>query len=119
MADGIDYTSDEWKRSAGHFPLSNRPAEDLVLLHRHWMWANQEREAFDSWTVKSAQLPHEPGPLMMATREIGFMFVWYGLLWAVVEACVDPAERRNVPLSGPFRADIDSISSILRPCRNA
>ena len=30
----------------------------------------------------------DPGPLMMASRSMGFMFVWYGMLWSVIEATV-------------------------------
>jgi len=119
MASGIDYTDDEWRQSAGHNPLSGRAAPDRLLLHRHWMWANQQREAFDRLLRDPASDALEPGPLMMATREMGFMFVWYGLLWSVVEACVAPGEGRNLDVRGPFRADIDRMADLLRRCRNA
>ncbi len=119
MAIGIDYTSEEWQLSAGHFPLSRRPPEDLPLLHRHHMWANQQREAFFRLLENPSAGFGEPGPLMMATREIGFMFTWYGLLWAVIEACIDPDEDRNVDIRGPFRHDIEQMSGLLRRCRNA
>ena len=59
---------------------------------------------------------HEPGPLMIATREIGFLFVWYGLLWAVIEACIDD---RHIDIRGPLREDITQMSDRLRRCRNA
>jgi len=42
-----EYTEVEWRESAAHFPFRDRPLEDLMLLHRHWMWANQLRDAFD------------------------------------------------------------------------
>ena len=29
-----------------HLPFNACPGEELMLLHRHWMWANQQREAF-------------------------------------------------------------------------
>jgi len=119
MASGIDYTNEEWQASAGHFPLSVRTAEDLLLLHRHWMWANQQREAFFHLLEHPSSDALQPGTLMMATREMAFMFVWYGLLWEVVEACINPSEGRNVSVRGPFRRDIDEMSDLLRRCRNA
>jgi len=119
MASGIDYTNEEWRVSAGHLPLSVRPPEDLLLLHRHYMWANQQREAFFHLLQNPSPDALEPGPLMMATREMGFMFVWYGLLWSVVEACIAPSEGSNVDIRGPFRQDIDQMSDLLRRCRNA
>ena len=119
MTNGIDYTDEEWQQSSGHFPLSGRSAEDRLLLHRHWMWANQLREAFDRALKEPAPELLEPGPLMMATRQMGFMFVWYGLLWSVVEACLEPNEGRSIDLRGPFRVDIDRMADLLRRCRNA
>jgi len=47
------------------------------------------------------------------------MFVWYGMLWAIIEACIDPNEGRNIDLRGPFRRDIDQLADVLRRCRNA
>ncbi len=44
-----DYNEKEWTTSAGHYPLMDTPTEDLLLLHRHWMWANQQREVFDRY----------------------------------------------------------------------
>ena len=55
----------------------------------------------------------------LATKQFGFMLVWCGLLWAVIEACIDPKEGRSVDLHGPFRGDIDKLAPVLRVCRNA
>lgn len=119
MTTGIDYTEEEWQQAAGHLPLGGLAKEDLLLLHRHWMWANQQREAFDRLLSNNTDNPPEPGPGMMATAEMGHMFVWYGLLWSVVEACVDPGEKRNLDIRDPLRADIDLMTDALRKCRNA
>jgi len=118
MPTGIDYTDDEWLKSTGHAPLSSLASADRLLLHRHWMWANQQREALDRMLQDPTPEVFEPGPLMMATREMGFMFVWYGLLWSVIEACVG-AGGRDLDIRGPFRQDIDEMSDVLRRCRNA
>jgi hypothetical protein len=119
MPIGIDYTKDEWFESMGHDPMSRLEPADRLLLHRHWMWANQQREAFDRMLSNPAPEVFEPCPLMLATREMGFMFVWYGLLWSVIEACVAPAGGRDLDIRGPFRQDIEKISDLLRRCRNA
>jgi hypothetical protein len=56
---------------------------------------------------------------MLASKQFGLMFVWYALLWAVIEACLDPDEQRNIDLRGRLRDDIDAVSDTLRKCRNA
>jgi hypothetical protein len=118
MPNGIDYTNDEWRESTGHEPLGALLPADRLLLHRHWMWANQQREAFDRLLSDPSPDVFDPGPLMMATREMGFMFTWYGLLWSVIEACVGPGGR-DVDIRGSFRHDITAMSDLLRRCRNA
>ena len=117
--DDVDYSQEEWAASAGHRPLKDRNAEDLHLLHRHWMWANQIREAFDQALREGPSRDLPPPPLMLASKSIGFMLVWYAMLWAVIEACTDPKERRLVDIRGRFRQDIDVMSPTLRDCRNA
>lgn len=44
------------------------------------------------------------------------MFVWYGLLWSVIDACT---RERTLDLRAPFREDMTRMESALRPCRNA
>jgi hypothetical protein len=114
MTSEIDYSAAAWQESCGHFPLRDRPREELLLLHRHWMWANVQREAMGQEFGKEAE-SLEPGPLMMATKGISFMFVWYGLLWSVIEATT----ARKIDLRGAFNADIAEASPKLRKCRHA
>ena len=114
-----DYSEQEWTASAGHYPLKDRTAEDLLLLHRHWMWANQQREAFDGHLQAASDDLPKMGPAMLASKQLGFMFVWYGMLWAVIEACIDVKEGRKIDIRGKFRDDIQELSPVLRRCRNA
>lgn len=115
-----DYTDREWAASVGHSPLAGRPHEDLLLLYRRWMWANQQREVFERVVGESTENELlTMGVGVLATKQFGFMFVWYGRLWAVIEACTDPKEGRSVDLRGQFRADIDKLAPVLRVCRNA
>ena len=113
MLQGIDYTPDEWATSTGHRPLALCTGEELLLLHRHWMWANVQRLEFDK--LLGTEELGEPGPMMMVSRSMAFMFVWYGLLWSTVESLLD----RKIDIRGSFGADIAAMSEALRRCRNA
>jgi hypothetical protein len=118
--DPNDYSENEWAISAGHYPLADRPRDDLLLLHRHWMWANQQREIFDHHVAEAtADDLRNMGLAGLATKQFGFMFAWYGMLWSVIEACIDPKEGRNIDIRGRFRDDIDQLAPTLRCCRNA
>ena len=113
------YSDAEWSEATDHRPLSGLPSEELVLLHRHWMWSNQVRESLDAaLTTRDLPAP-DAGPAFLASRQFGLMFVWYGLLWTVIEACIDPKEGRNLDFRGRFRGDIDAVAETLKRCRNA
>jgi hypothetical protein len=114
----FEYSEDEWREAAAHYPLKDLRAEEFALLHRHWMLANQVREAFDGALMSSHQAMPE-GPQMLARREFGFMFLWYALLWAVLEALIDPKERRTVELRGQLGRDVAAMTDTLRRFRNA
>jgi hypothetical protein len=114
----LSYTEQEWADATEHRPLRALAPNELALLHRHWMWANQVREAFDA-TLSDPSDRVLDSPAMLASRTFGLLFVWYALLYVVVEASVDPKELRNLDIRGRFRADIDSVCGVLRQCRNA
>ncbi len=119
MTASVDYSEEEWQAAAGHYPLSVLTKQDLLLLHRHWIWSNLQRESCDRALQSAAPDDFESGPAMMATRALGFMFVWYGMLWSIVESCIVPEEGRNLDLRGMLRDDIDRLGPLLRRCRNA
>ena len=108
MAD--DYTDDEWTLAVADAPLAKLPKPDVALLHRHWMWANQQRERFYELLGTEKE---EVSTL--ATRCAGHMLAWYGFLWSVIEAF----RARGITFKGPFQSDIDSLSNDLRRVRNA
>lgn len=112
-ANDVTYTEVEWTAAAGHAPLAGLGSAELALLHRHWMWANQMREAFDQELQREPNLPSTQG--MLATRQFGFMFVWYALLWAVIEGVVE----RKLDLRARLEQDIAALSDTLRRFRNA
>jgi hypothetical protein len=115
MPKGIDDTAEEWVESAGHFPLTICEKEEMLLLHWHWMWANVQREAMEG-TFGTEDMSVDDWPAGMASRGIAFMFVWYGMLWSVIEACT---RERKIDLRGALKADIDEVSPKLKQCRHA
>jgi hypothetical protein len=112
VTDGA-YSEQQWTDAAGHRPLKGVDVNQVVLLHRHWIWANLQRRRFDEL------LPTTEGPsqdeAFMASECFSAMYLWYGLLWSVIEAF----DEREIELRGPFAADIAEIGDTLRQCRNA
>lgn len=108
------YEMAELEQIDGSLPLSELDNEDLALIHRHWMWGNQQRAEFDRRIAEGTQAPETGEPL--AGELAGFMLAWYGLLWSVVECLtVD----RSIEFLDPLAADIESMSDLLRRCRNS
>jgi hypothetical protein len=105
------YTDEEWQEVGGDRPFEGLDQEDLLLLHRQWIWCTTQRELFYA-ELEAAGKP-EPGNL--AEKAVGFMYLWYALLWSVIEACLE----RGVEFRGRMSEDIDSIADGLRRCRNA
>ena len=108
----LDYSDEEWALAvdpAGG--LADMPREELLLLHRQWLWANQQRERMRE--LVSERDVAEAGDLASVTW--GHMLAWYGFLWSVLEAF----EHRRIRFGGPFGADIAAISGDLRLLRNA
>jgi len=68
MTSEIDYSAAAWQESCGHFPLRDRPGEELLLLHRHWMWANVQREAMEQEFGKEAE--SQTGKLMLVPVDV-------------------------------------------------
>lgn len=106
--------------SAGHHPLQGQSGEQLVLLHRHWLWANVQRTAMEAELLRIA----EAGECLeehieTASRLSAHMYSWYSFLYALIEACLDRLEGRQVDLRGLFRADIDAMRDTLRGFRNS
>lgn len=108
------YDDAPWARISGPPPLAGLQNEDLMLVHRHWMWANQQREWFYDLLGERGEFI-EP-EMYLAEKTGGSMVVWYGLLWAIIEALRDD---RTIDLRDPLGADIDKIADPLRRCRNA
>jgi hypothetical protein len=115
----LDYTEDQWRIAAGHRPASPLLDEQLRLLHRHWMWANIQREAFDAELAEITTAEVLERHMSSTSRMSAFLYAWYAFLQAVIEACTDPGQRRQLDFRGEFQADLVALGPDFRRFRNA
>lgn len=85
------------------------PTRQVGLLHRHWIWANHARRTFDETLANDDR----EDVLDFASRRIWAMYLWYGLIYTVIEGLTD----RKVQLAGRFVHDIRAIREPLRQPR--
>ena len=111
---GLVYREAEWSEAAGHRPLKDMDANQIVTLHRHFIWAGQQR-AHIYGAVPASRSPELEGNAFYVSELFTAWFLWAALLWTVIEGFND----RRVDLRGQLAADIDSLSDALRRCRNA
>ena len=109
--DRFEYTEEEWDEAAGHRPLRDVEFSQLLLLHRHWIWSDRERDSFYS-QLKDGQVAR---PDRLAADVVRTMFLWYALTWSLIEGFND----RDIELRGRFAEDIEAVSEGLRQFRNA
>jgi len=107
----LDYSDEEWAAAVAGEPLKTLPDMELALLHRQWMWANQQRERFDELLPSSDR----DNFVALISKDAGHMLAWYSFLWSVMEAFED----RGIVFGGRFAEDIAAISDDLRRLRNA
>lgn len=108
-----DYVeSEQWCDCVPPRLLAGLSIEEFGLLHRHWTWASYQRTLFEK---QLGEWDGEFEAWHLANEGWGTMLLWYGLLWAVIEAF----EERKIQLGGPFQDDLAAVSDDLRRCRNA
>lgn len=111
MADTqAEYFDEEWSTDR---PLRDVDVNEVVLLNRHWIWANLERHRFER-LLPDSKSPEED-PAFLASEWCSALFLWYGLLWSVIEGFND----RGLSFPGRMTADVGEISDTLRRFRNA
>jgi hypothetical protein len=114
MADTqYEYTEQDWAEAGAHRPLKGADVNQVFLLHRHWIWAHLQRSRFEELLPESKS--PEEDPAFMASEWCSAMFLWYSLLWSVIEGFED----RGLEVKGRMAEDIAQISDTLRQFRNA
>ena len=111
MPIGIHYTTDEWEEIAEGASFDSVDDEQLARLHRHWLWADHARRTFDDALSTEGWGDYES----WAARLPWAMYVWYGLLSAVIEGYYS----RRIPVRGKLRDDLRPMRGPLRAARNA
>jgi hypothetical protein len=108
-----EYTDDEWREAVVGRPLADLSDERFMTLHRHWIWANSALR----WFEGELALPETktPDEIDLTSARAFSMFLWYSLLWSVIEG----VQKDRVTLRGEFRTDLRGIREPLRKARNA
>jgi hypothetical protein len=104
------YTEEEWNGAIDGRPMGALPDERFMTLHRHWIWANSAFRWFERELGTSAQ-----DELDLASDRSFSMYLWYSLLWSVIEG----VQKHPVVIKGAFRADVREVREPLREARNA
>lgn len=113
-----EYSAAELAEAVGCRPLSGLPYMDVGLLYWRWVWASRIRQHFLAALDReddAERFDEGTGEPKFEADSWMFMYLWYGLLWAVVEAL----DERGVEFSNRLSEDIENLSDGLRLTRNA
>jgi hypothetical protein len=86
MPIGGNYTVEEWDAIKESASLSDIPDEQLMLLHRHWIWADHARLTFEE-ALRTEKWDHGD----IKERTPWAMYTWYGLLYVLIEGATQRA----------------------------
>lgn len=109
------YDAADWQASAGHRPLGEVDEDGLLGLVTHFGWTNEARGWFYTLMELEQQTGRDAEQVGLHEPWAGAMFVYYGLLYAVIEGC----RRYRVRWLGALRSDIRAVADDLRITRNA
>jgi hypothetical protein len=110
MPIGGNYTVEEWDAIKERASLADIPDDQLMLLHRHWIWADHARLTFEE-ALRTEKWDHED----IKERTPWAMYTWYGLLYVLIEG----ATQRRMRFQGELLRDVRQIRDALREARNA
>lgn len=105
------YTDDEWREISASASFEGVPTHQVALLHRHWIWANYGRRAHEQAIATEDWNDVED----FTARTPWAMYIWYGLLYSVIEGL----DNRRVKLGGRLVSDLRAIREPLSKARNA
>ncbi len=89
--------------------------EELMTLHRHYMWTLVIKKHFETEVKKVSPNKSEISPENLFIRPYGaYMSIWYGMLFAILEVL-----RKNNVSIPKIQSDIDSVYGSLKMYRNA
>jgi len=88
--------------------------QELLALHRHWMWASIIKQHFACEVQKAAARNISDPDRLMPGSYGAYMSIWYGMLFGVLEVF------KNKKITLPtIQSDIESVYESLRLYRNA
>jgi hypothetical protein len=108
---GIYYTTDEWQEISEGTSFDAVDREQVLRLHRHWIWANNAKREFEAAISTEGWDDYED----FTARAPWAMYMWYGLLSAVIAGYTS----RRIGFRGRLREDIRPLREPLRNARNA
>ncbi|MGC8495344.1 MAG: hypothetical protein ACP5SH_26825 [Syntrophobacteraceae bacterium] len=93
-------------------------AEILVSLHRHWVWADRQKELFEYYLRTEGQPSPEslkPDKPYMLSSMFTCMFLWYGLLYVTCDGIEKVGKTKMAHVSPTF----NQVKGTLYQFRNA
>ena len=84
-------------------------SQEILVMHRHWIWANIFKQHFDQELASSIS-----DPTNIADRHGAYMLVWYSMLFSVLESF-----RRLGVEFNEIKDNIEVIYEPLKRLRNA
>lgn len=87
--------------------ISDLDTQEFLLLYRHWKWADMVKDQHLKSDMKF-------GSTLFFEPRYGLMFVWYGLLFVLIEFI----KEKQLSIS-TIAKEIEGVEEQLRLCRNA
>jgi hypothetical protein len=105
------YSLEEWREIANSASFQAVDDEQLMRLHRHWIWASYSKREFEEALLKEGWSDVDN----WVARVPWAMFLWYGLLYAVIAGY----SSRGIRYGGELARDVRSVREPLKDARNA
>jgi hypothetical protein len=112
MPVGDHYTVQEWKEITESASFDQVDDEQLGRVHLRWIWADHAKRTFEEALTSEGWDDIE----VWTGRVPWAMFVWYGLLYVVVEGFT---ARQIILSESPLSLDVEQIRQPLRDARDA
>ena len=110
-----EYSPTEWNEIALSTSLANLATDQVILLYRHWLWAEYSRQVYEDELAVWMENALSVEDLSYMGRDVWALFVWSGLLFVVIEGMT----QRRVRFGGNLVSDIRQIRDRMNDARNA